>query len=345
VDAWEHLIIGLAKKMGRPSNFPALVWRSGMSHDVADLITQMMKAASIPLESIEIFSMGRASEAVPDDIFAEWLDILTDARSFRVAATALNLASMSVLGGRKLTAGQLKRVLTQPALLEQKSDRSDPRLSHYWLHLARELIRIDASAEQLVLRSLVENVANSGAVAGSLGPEGEKYLDQLVAKNPADTWRILSPYITPPMDVRGFVTSRWLRGHLGFDDDKPGPMRHIPREEIWAWVEADPEARAAYLATMAPKDFTTKTWQGSLIRDILVRFGDSDKVQSAVFANFFTGGWAGSASAHYAAEKQSLEHLKSAESHPDALRWLNTAIESVTKQMEAARIEEEARGF
>jgi hypothetical protein len=70
-------------------------------------------------------------------------------------------------------------------------------------------------------------------------------------------------------------------------------MRHIPREELWPWVEVDPDARAAYLANMAPKDFTPDTWSNSLIREILCRFGDSNKVQSSVSANFFTGGWSG----------------------------------------------------
>jgi hypothetical protein len=64
------------------------------------------------------------------------------------------------------------------------------------------------------------------------------------------------------MDTRGFVISRWLRGDMGFEGRNPGPMRHIPREEIWTWIEADPEKRAAFVAGMAPKDFEPETWPG-----------------------------------------------------------------------------------
>jgi hypothetical protein len=252
---------------------------------------------------------------------------------------------MSLLGGRTLTAAQLEAVLTQPALFERETGRREIMLSHYWLGLSRELIKQDPGAERIVLGKLLENIGNSGAVTASLGPEGDRYLDELVSKNPLETWRVVSEYIKPPMDTRGFLITRWLRGDMGFGGRNPGPMRHIPREEVWSWVEADPEARASYLANMAPKDFTTKDWKGSLIREILCRFGDSEKVQSAVFANFFTGGWSGPASSHYATEKQILTQLKSDETDPNALRWLNNAIEATQKNLESAKIEEEARGF
>ena len=96
---------------------------------------------------------------------------------------------------------------------------------------------------------------------------------------------------------------------------------------------------------MAPKDFTVETWQGSLIRDILCEFGDSDKVQSAALGNFHTGAWAGPASTHYATEREALAELRSKETDPNALRFLKTAIAGADEQLQRAKIEEEARGF
>jgi hypothetical protein len=58
-----------------------------------------------------------------------------------------------------------------------------------------------------------------------------------------------------------------------------------------------------------------------------------------------TGGWSGPARSHYAEEKQVLVQLKSVETDPNALRWLNNAIHSTEKNLEAAKIEEEARGY
>ena len=74
-------------------------------------------------------------------------------------------------------------------------------------------------------------------------------MDELVSRNPVETWGMVSEYIKPPIDARGFAITRvWLRGDLGFSGRNPGPMRHIPREEVWSWIEVSPESRAAYVA-------------------------------------------------------------------------------------------------
>jgi hypothetical protein len=62
-------------------------------------------------------------------------------------------------------------------------------------------------------------------------------------------------------------------------------------------------------------------------------------------ANFFTGGWSGSASSHYTAEKNALFQIRASETDPNALRWLNEAIAATEENVEHAKIEEEARGY
>jgi hypothetical protein len=344
-ETWEQVIVEIAREDDKCEHLTGLIWRSGMSDNVAELILQLVKAGKIAPESLGVFSLGRASAAVSDVIFADWLNFLIDVGSFPAASAALNLASMSLLSGRSLSAVQLQAVLTQPALFEYTGGRSDVMLSHHWLEMSRALIRLAPDAERIVLRCLLENVGSSGAIAASLGPEGDKFLDELVSRHPSETWQMIAGYIQPPMDTRGFALTRWLRGDNGFSGRNPGPMRHIPRHDVWVWIEHDPEPRAALVVSMAPKDFTAAAWKDSLIRELLCRFGASEKIRGAVFANFFTGGWSGPASTHYAAEKETLVQLKSEETNPNALRWLNEAIDSTERSYESARIEEEARGF
>ncbi|MDR3409935.1 MAG: hypothetical protein P4L87_03155, partial [Formivibrio sp.] len=344
-ESWERIIIDLAAIDQNLQLLPRLVWRSGMSDAVAGLISRLVRDGKLAPESLGIFSTGRTSAPLTNERFAEWLDILVSIGSFPASAAALNLASMSILGGRTLTSEQLERVLIQPPLFKNERAQSNTMLSHHWLQISRTLIGIKPEAELIVLRCVIENMGNSGAVTASLGPDGDRYFDELVSRNPAETWRIVSEYIVPPIDIRGFTITRWLRGGMGFNGSDPGPMRHIPREDVWSWIELDPEVRAAYVASMAPKDFTVESWSGSLVRDILCGFGDSEKVQSAVFANFYTGGWTGPASSHYESQKQVLEQIRLNETHPNALRWLNVAIESNDQNLENARIREEASGY
>ncbi len=345
VSTWEKIIHDLATEATNIKYLPGLVWRSGMTDNVAKLLLGLGKAEKFPPEALGIFSMGRTSAPISNELFGEWLDFLVGADTFKAAATGLNLASMSLLAGRQLSADQIVKVISQPALFAHERDRADVMLTHYWFQLARTLIKLDAKYELAVLKILAENIGNSGAITASLGPADERYLDGLVSRHPVETWQILSEMIAPPMDTRGFVITRWLRGDMGFSGRNPGPMRHIPREEIWTWIEADPDKRPTYVAGMAPKDFEPETWPGSLIRELLCRFGDSDAVQSAVHANFFTGGWNGPASLHFATEKNALVQMRASETDPNALRWLNVLISATDANIERAKIEEEARGF
>lgn len=343
---WETIIYQLAGDTRNVELVPVLVCRSGMSDSVAALLLDLGRKERVRAGSFGMFATGRTSATLSDSRFAEWLDFLMDRGSFEAAATALNLASMAMLGGRKLSADQIKKILIQPPLFAKQAPRhSDVMLTHYWLQLSKTLIKQNPDSEMIVLRKLIENIGNSGAITDRLGPEGERYLDEMVARRPVEAWQMVSEYINPPMDTRGFVITRWLRGDQGFRGRSPGPMRHIPREVVSKWIEGDSETRAPYVAQMAPKDFTPESWNGSLIREVLRGFGDRDSVRSAVFANFFTGGWSGPASIHYTEQRDQLLQIKSSERDPLAIRWLNDAIASLEQSIEQAKIEEEVRGY
>jgi hypothetical protein len=342
---WEGLLSKLTAHMSRPEVLPRLVWRSGISEAMAALILEWAQDGKIQPKSLEIFSGGRATAGLSDAAFGKWLSYLVNVGTLSAATTATHLASMSLHGGRALTSDQLKALVTQPILLQRAERRAESVRAYDWVRLSRALAKLDESAEPLILRSLLTSLGNSGAITEAPGRETASYLDELVARHPTETWRIVSDYIKPPLDGRGFTITRWFRGDSGFHERNTGLMRHIPRVEVWDWVALDPQRRAAYLASMAPKDFTTEDWKGSLIREVLCRYGDSDSVRSAVFANFFTGAWAGPASAHYMSEKGTLEELKATETDPNALRWLGEAIGDLERQIEAAKIEEEARGY
>jgi hypothetical protein len=262
VEAWEKIIRDLVSDAAAARYLPGLVWRSGMTDLVAKLLLDLGRAEIFPPEAFGIFSMGQTARSISDGVFGEWLASLMDVGTFKAAATALNLASMSLLSERRLTADQIVNVISQPALFAHERDRADVMLTHHWFQLARSLIKLDTRHELFVLKILLDNIGNSGAITASVGPEDERYIDGLVSRHPVEAWRIISQMIAPPMDTRGFVISRWLRGDMGFEGRNPGPMRHIPREEIWTWIEADPEKRAAFVAGMAPKDFEPETWPG-----------------------------------------------------------------------------------
>jgi hypothetical protein len=120
-----------------------------------------------------------------------------------------------------LAAAQMQNILTQPALASRKEGRVNTMLSHHWLQVARAFIKRNPEAESIVLASLLYSIGESGAITDALGLDGNKFLDELVLKHLAETWRIVSEFVKPPMDVRGFIFTRWLRGDMGFSGRNP----------------------------------------------------------------------------------------------------------------------------
>ena len=139
---WETIIEELADDGRMQSNsLPGLVWRSGMSDKIAALILGLVQSGKASPQTLSIFGAGRATDGLSDATFAKWLEALTDLRSFSASATALHLASMSILSGRSLTREQLEQLLTQPALLEADG-HYDVMLSHYWLQLSHSIVKL-----------------------------------------------------------------------------------------------------------------------------------------------------------------------------------------------------------
>jgi hypothetical protein len=68
-----------------------------------------------------------------------------------------------------LTADQIVSVIGQPAVFAHERDRADVMLTHYWLQLARPLVKFDTQHELVVLEILLDNVGNFGAITASLG--------------------------------------------------------------------------------------------------------------------------------------------------------------------------------
>jgi hypothetical protein len=65
---------------------------------------------------------------------------------------------MSLLSERQLSANQIRKVITQPALLVRESDHDRVMLAHDWLQLSKALIKLDAANELTVLETLLENI-------------------------------------------------------------------------------------------------------------------------------------------------------------------------------------------
>ena len=68
-----------------------------------------------------------------------------------------------------MTADQIVSVISLPAVFAHERDRADVMLTHYRFQLARTLVKFNTQHELAVLKILLDNVGNFGAITASLG--------------------------------------------------------------------------------------------------------------------------------------------------------------------------------
>ena len=344
---WEKIVEQIAREPMVRIFVASVIWRSGMTERVATLLLQLAERRVIEPRSLHIFSYGQTSANVPQGVLSEWLQLLINDRSFFSATAALELLHMSSLNDPgKFRAELLHDAIFNPALFSgEAGGHRETMVEHHWVEVAKRLLKAKPSEALPLARLILENFGNEHSPIDGYWGQSRKLLDEIVGSHPDELWSTVANLIGPPMDSRAFYVTRWLRGADSFSDRRPGALMQFPRPEIWKWLEEDPEKRAHYLSSFAPKEFTVDTWDHSLLRELLVKFGSRPEVRSAVWGNFFTGGWTGPSSLHYEGQTRLLRQLQKIENDPNVLLWLSETIDELERLTTESKIEEEARGF
>ncbi len=167
----------------------------------------------------------------------------------------------------------------------------------------------------------------------------------ITQRYPIEVWELVTKYIGPPIDTRAFHLKEWLRGGDFFGEKPSGILSIIPLTSLWNWVDQDVENRAGHIANFVPKDFVPSSWESSLTRMVLVRYGHRDDVRSNLNANYFTEGWTGEASKHYHNKLQQILELQRVESNKNVLLWIDECIDALERSIEREMKREEREGY
>jgi len=160
-------------------------------------------------------------------------------------------------------------------------------------------------------------------------------------QRPTEVWKAIVKYIGPPIDSRAYRITDWLRGDRFDTQGETGALPLIPQETIGDWVDENVEKRAWYVASFVPKQLFRNKDIPCLAREVLVRYGNREKVRTRLMANFSSEGWSGPQSEHLERKKHNLLEFKQGETDGHVKRWIDEYVENIDRQIERARINEE----
>ena len=342
-EEWESLLDVLSQDAVRAGWMVELTWRSGrLSEQSSQRLLRLIHEGTIAPETLRVFTYGALVRSLSLEDFASWVNELLKIDEAYGAAAALDLLVM--YGGlpKELTLS----ILCHPSWFRSTSgNQIQAHDRFWWASTAESLCKLHPDVALELAGLLLQHFGETGTVADGFADEPRRILDFAMREQPVEVWRLVSPMLGPPVDSRSFHLVDWLRGSKPFEEGGSHILEEVPYELIWAWADEAPEARLPRLARFVPKVMCGPEEDPCLARELLLRYGDNPKVRTELRANFSSEGWVGSESQHFAAKRSWLLSLRSIETHPNVLTWLDEYLAEVERWIEHARQEEERQGW
>lgn len=348
-EKWEALLDDLAKDEKLASWVSDLTWRSGMSDRAALRVLELAKKKVITAGHFRVFGLGSVIRDLSEDIFKKWIDFLLECPEEHAVSIALDLYQFFYLrkeSKHKLPDNLTLKLLTHTSLFKKLSEgRRNQMDDFHWKEIGNKFVELYPGKSLPLAEVILEHLGEDGSILEEYHSQTQEVIDEIARRYPSEVWDIVAKYLGPPIDSRAFHIKEWLRGSEHSSAGVSGALAFFSPEKVWAWVDADIKKRAWYVAYFVPKILFRQEGKVCWAREVLAKYGNREDVRKEMGSNFYTEGWSGPASLHYQQKKEQLVSFKESEDNENVKRWLDEMIDSLDKQIEHEKIQEERRGF
>lgn len=295
-------------------------WRCGATEFLARSLAETLRRGNVRPEIVGQLGFGRWYGDLPRDALEALLRAMIDGGHASTAIAILAHRLKDMPAEREGWAAMALELAATGALI-----RAGHMVSYYWKQVASEVVVTNAA--QVAAAIIREQADRTGGTWFAEHSEAAQVLHACVEQDPAGVWRELLPQLAS----RG---SAYLFS-IGFPR---GVLERVPREDVLAWVASAPEQRAALLAKLISKDFSTDE---SLASQLVGTYGHQDDVASSFFGEYVSGSWSGPASTHWLQLAESLDGVAARTSLPKLKAWALKGARALGEMADRDRQREE----
>lgn len=213
-----------------------------------------------------------------------------------------------------------------------------------WSRACERLVKEAPSLAKPLLEAILVAMGNEFGL--SYENTVEELANKLVSLDPEGAWQVTARQFEGTLPKWRSDLYHWLKGGIGTMDEREprGPIAAMPERSILAWIEVDPNERAALIAHAALPTLDDEHG-GKLTRQLLIRYGHISGVKSGISASFHSGGWTGPASLHLKGRRDTLRKWLAAGFEYPVAQWIEQEIEGHDREIQREEIREERDHF
>jgi len=235
----------------------------------------------------------------------------------------------------------LYRILTKSISPKDKEGNDIRQKQHEWVEIAKKTVTKypDKKLCLILANEMVKNLRKDDTLMGSYHSEALIILDLLAQNFQDNIWNIVMNALENTKSAKTYLTiGDWLRGDYAFNE-VPGALELFDDKLIFNWIDENVSSRAPLIARYAPRYLITE--EKCLARKILIKYGDMEKVQTELYANFGSGGHVGPRSQYLLDKKEYFENYLKNETNSNVIKWVKKYIKYLEYDIEQSKIEEE----
>jgi hypothetical protein len=297
-----------------------IVWSCGATEYVANVVVSMLRNEQVSPNIVGQLGFGPWTGNLSADLLEKVLRAMTD--------TGHQSTAIGILAHRiKSNPGENERWKPLALELVTASDliRSAHMVSYYWKEVAENIVA--NNAKEIAAAIFREQADRESGTWFAEYNDAAGILLKCIANDPTGVWKAMKPYLSSPLDSYRFS--------IGFPRDV---LERMPLDDVAAWIAEAPSNRAATVARLTNKNFSTDE---TLPSRMIGAYGDNESVAGAFFSEYLSGTWWGPASAHWVELAQSLEMVSKRTALPKLRVWAANSARSLRRMAERDQQREE----
>lgn len=343
-EEWQRNIDRLLDNESLVYLYPDFLRTGGIKNSHLDIFLDLIRRGVLSPSSANALSYGGVTDSVPQDTMANFcmqLAKLGDQASW----SALNVMYMYCFGNKgsidELRKPLKELVSTVPLHKSQEGTATD---TYHWHDLATKLLNEQDEGFAVALANQLIDACSGGLDHGDIWSYTKPLLLELMQDYSYLLWPIFGDAIVRSEGMERYWLQQLLDRENSFANQMPSVLSMVPVDRVIAWCENYPELGPSFVAqsvNILERDENQQK-PSPLFLALLERFGDDERVASALDANMATRGWSGSLVPYLKSDKAAfipfLEHA-----NRNVRQWIKNHIAYIDKQIDSESIRDEER--